>query len=83
MWSDLSAVQKALALVLGVAGLLAAIVGVIYIALPAHSIPHFFPSYSATTHHHATKHGIVALAAGVVLIVIAVVIVITGRRNRW
>ena len=81
MFTQLSAVSKVITIVLAVVGVVAIVVGVLYFALPAHSLPHFFPAYSARSHLHATKHGIAALALGVVLIVVAVIIAIWGRRG--
>jgi hypothetical protein len=81
MFTQLSAVSKVLTIVFAVEGVVAIVVGVLYVALPAHSLPHFIPAYSARTHLHATKHGIAALALGVVLIVVAVIIAVWGRRQ--
>ena len=83
MWTELAAWQKALIVVLVLAGILAIAAGVVYIALPAHSLPHFFPSYSAHTQKHATKHGIAVLVLGVVLIVLAWIVQISARRSRF
>ena len=49
--------KKALTVVFAVVGILAVLVGVIYVAEPAKSIPSFFPAYKAGSHFHATKHG--------------------------
>ena len=54
-----------LAVVLGVALI---VVGIIYFAEPAKSLPSFFPGHasgssSEATHHH-TKHGIAAVLVG-------------------
>ena len=81
MFTQLSAFSKVLTILFVVVGVVAVVVGVLYVALPAHSLPHFFPAYSARSHLHTTKHGIAALALGVVLIVVGVIIAIWGRRG--
>ena len=57
--------------VLAVLGILAVIVGIIYLAEPIHSLPSFFPGHAAhgQTHHHI--RGYLAIAAGVILLIIA------------
>ncbi len=83
MWTELAAWQKALIIVLAIAGVLAIAIGIAYIALPAHSLPHFFPAYTARTQKHATKHGIAALVLGVVLLVLAWIVQVAARRARF
>ena len=83
MWTALETWQKALVAILVIVGILAIAAGIVYIALPAHSLPHFFPAYGAKSLKHATKHGIVAIAVGVVLIVVAWLIGFTARRARF
>ena len=61
--------------------LLALAAGFMYLAIPAHSLPHFFPAYSAKGSKHGTKHGVAALVIGVVVLVIAAIIPITARRR--
>jgi uncharacterized membrane protein HdeD (DUF308 family) len=79
MWYDMAAWKKVLTVLLAIIGILAIVVGVIYIAEPAKSIPHFFPAYQAKSHFHATKHGAAAIVVGVVVLVIAVILVVTSR----
>jgi uncharacterized membrane protein HdeD (DUF308 family) len=70
--------SSAIRVVLAVLGILAIVVGVIYLVEPIHSLPSFFPGYSA--HGHGTHHirGYLAIAAGVILLIIAAV----ARRSR-
>ena len=84
MWSQMHPALKALSAVLAVVGLLAVIAGVMYLAMPAHSLPSFFPAHTKLVHDklHATKHGYAALVLGVVLIVAAVAVPSTVRRSR-
>jgi uncharacterized membrane protein HdeD (DUF308 family) len=83
MWQRLELWKKWTTIVLAVLGVLAILAGIIYIALPAKSIPHFFPDYTAHSHFHANKHGAVAIVFGVILIVIAVLIpIISNRADR-
>jgi uncharacterized membrane protein HdeD (DUF308 family) len=46
-------------------GVLLIVVGIVYFAQPAHSLPSFFPGHvsagDAEANHHHTKHGIAAL----------------------
>ncbi len=54
-----------LAIVLGIALI---VVGIVYFAEPAHSLPSFFPGHVSATDpeaaHHHTKHGIAAVLVG-------------------
>ena len=64
--------------ILVVIGILAIVVGVIYLKEPVHSLPSFFPGYSAhgKLHHH--DRGYIAIGVGVILLIIAAVV----RRSR-
>ena len=66
-------------IILVVLGILAVIVGILYLVEPVGSLPSFFPGYVAhgKIHHHT--RGYVAIAVGVVLIIIAAVV---GRSRR-
>jgi uncharacterized membrane protein HdeD (DUF308 family) len=75
----MTAAKKSLVVVLAIIGILGIVAGVIYVALPAKSLPSFFPDHSAHTHLHATKHGIAALVVGAVLLIVAVALVSTSR----
>jgi len=50
-----------LAIVLGVALI---VVGIVYFAEPAGSLPSFFPGHEAGSAHHHVKHGIAAVLVG-------------------
>ncbi len=55
-----------------VLGLALIVIGVIYIADTASSLPSFFPGHqSAATSHHHVKHGIAALVLGAGCFVLA------------
>jgi NADH:ubiquinone oxidoreductase subunit 5 (subunit L)/multisubunit Na+/H+ antiporter MnhA subunit len=66
-------------IVLVVLGILAVIVGIIYLVEPIHSLPSFFPGHAARgqTHHHI--RGYLAIAVGIILLIIAAV---AGRSRR-
>jgi hypothetical protein len=81
MLSALPSWQKVVVVVLALVGLLAIIAGIFYVALPAHSLPSFFPAHSAST-KHGTKHGVAALVVGVVLIGVAIAVVLTRKQGR-
>lgn len=80
MWSGLHPVLKVVAGALALVGLLAVIGGVMYLTMPSHSLPSFFPAHYAHSSVHAKKHGFAALALGVVLLVAAVAVPFTARR---
>ncbi|HEY8304870.1 MAG TPA: hypothetical protein VIG42_09835 [Solirubrobacteraceae bacterium] len=46
-------------------GIVLVVVAIVYFAVPAHSLPSFFPGHESTSgseaNHHHTKHGIAAL----------------------
>ncbi|MDX6480178.1 MAG: hypothetical protein QOG85_688 [Gaiellaceae bacterium] len=50
-----------LAVILGVALI---VVGIVYLAEPARSLPSFFPGHESGSSHHHVKHGIAALLVG-------------------
>ena len=50
-----------LAVILGIALI---VVGIVYLAEPARSLPSFFPGHDAGSTHHHTKHGIAAILVG-------------------
>lgn len=83
MWSELEIWQKIVVILFVIVGLLALAVGFVYLAVPAKSLPHFFPAYAAHSNRHGTKHAIVAFVAGVVLLAIAVIIPYSARRSRY
>jgi hypothetical protein len=65
--------------VLAVVGLVAVVVGILYLVEPVGSLPAFFPGYVAhgTIHHHT--RGYIAIAVGVILLIVAAV---AGRSRR-
>ena len=58
-------------LLLLVLGILAVVVGVIYLVEPIHSLPSFFPGYAAHVQGHHHIRGFAAIAVGIILLVIA------------
>lgn len=82
--NQLHPATKVLAVVLAVVGLVALVVGIVYLAVPAHSLPSFFPAHTTLKHDklHATKHGYAALALGIVLLVAAVALPAVERRSQ-
>jgi hypothetical protein len=73
--------MRALALVVGIIGILAIAAGIVYFTVPAHSLPSFMGTV-AHSHNHRTKRGTVAVIVGVVLLVVAVGMAIVDRRSR-
>jgi hypothetical protein len=57
--------NRALILPAVVVGLVLLVVGIIYIAEPAHALPSFFPGHQAGSTHHHVKHGILAIALAI------------------
>jgi NADH:ubiquinone oxidoreductase subunit 5 (subunit L)/multisubunit Na+/H+ antiporter MnhA subunit len=66
-------------IVLVVLGILAVVVGIIYLVEPIHSLPSFFPGHAAHKQGHHHIRGYVAIAVGVVLLIVAAV---AGRSRR-
>jgi hypothetical protein len=58
-------------IVLVVLGILALVVGVIYLVEPIHSLPSFFPGHAAHGRGHHHIRGYIAIAVGVVLLILA------------
>jgi uncharacterized membrane protein HdeD (DUF308 family) len=65
--------------VLVVLGVLAVVVGIIYLVEPVGSLPSFFPGHVAHGHIHHHTRGYIAIAIGIVLLIIAA---IAGRSRR-
>jgi len=65
--------NRALALVLAVVGILAIVVAIIYFAEPAKSLPSFIPGHIAGNTVHRWKRGVAAAVIGVVLLILAFV----------
>jgi uncharacterized membrane protein HdeD (DUF308 family) len=72
-------VSRLISIVLVVLGILAVIVGIIYLAEPVHSLPSFFPGYAAHGQGHHHIRGYVAIGVGVILLIIGVA---AGRSRR-
>ena len=68
-----------LSALIAVVGVLCLVVGVIYIAEPARSLPAFFPGHQAGLVHHHAKHGIAAMILG--LGVLAAAWISTGSKS--
>ena len=70
-------------LVLVVIGILAVIVGIIYLVEPIHSLPSFFPGHAlhGLTHHHI--RGYIAIAVGAVLLILAAITRRPRRRSAY
>jgi uncharacterized membrane protein YidH (DUF202 family) len=72
--------RQLVALVAVVLGIVLVVVGAIYWAEPAKSLPSFFPGHHAHSPHHHVKRAVVALVVGVILL--AVAWLQAGRRRR-
>jgi NADH:ubiquinone oxidoreductase subunit 5 (subunit L)/multisubunit Na+/H+ antiporter MnhA subunit len=70
---------RLVAVVLVVLGILAVVVGIVYLIEPIHSLPSFFPGAAAHGRGHHHIRGYIAIAVGVVLLIIAAV---AGRSRR-
>jgi NADH:ubiquinone oxidoreductase subunit 5 (subunit L)/multisubunit Na+/H+ antiporter MnhA subunit len=62
-----------------VLGILAVVVGIIYLIEPIHSLPSFFPGHTPHGQGHHHIRGYIAIAAGIILLIIAAV---AGRSRR-
>ena len=54
-----------------IVGLLLLVLGLVYIAEPASSLPSLIPGHEAGSAHHHVKHGIAALLVGLALLIFA------------
>ena len=59
-------------------GILAVVVGIIYVAEPIHALPSFFPGHAAHGQIHHHTRGYIAIAVGIILMIIAAI----PRRSR-
>lgn len=71
--------MRLLGWVLIIIGILALIVGIIYLVEPARSLPSFIPGHLASKAHHS-KRGIAGIVFGGVVFIIGAVL--AGRRPR-
>lgn len=62
-----------------VIGIIAVVVGVIYLIEPIHSLPSFFPGHAAHGQGHHHIRGYIAIAVGIILLIVAAV---AGRSRR-
>jgi len=65
--------------VLVVLGILAVVVGVIYLVEPIHSLPSFFPGHAPHGQGHHHIRGYIAIVVGIILLIIAAM---SGRSRR-
>jgi hypothetical protein len=63
--------DRTLAVLAVVIGIVLIVIGIVYWALPARSLPSFFPGHQAGSNHHHVKHGIAAFLLGVACLVFA------------
>ena len=71
--------SRSVRVVLVVLGIVAVVVGIIYLVEPIHSLPSFFPGHAAHGRGHHHIRGYVAIAVGIVLVIIAAA---AGRSRR-
>jgi NADH:ubiquinone oxidoreductase subunit 5 (subunit L)/multisubunit Na+/H+ antiporter MnhA subunit len=62
---------RSVRVVLVVLGILAVVVGIIYLVEPIHSLPSFFPGHAPRGQGHHHIRGYIAIAVGVILLIIA------------
>ena len=60
----MAAYQKYLVPLAVVLGIVLTVIGIVYFAEPARSLPSFFPGHEAGSTHHHVKHGIAAVLVG-------------------
>ncbi|HLI58004.1 MAG TPA: hypothetical protein VKY26_13350 [Actinomycetota bacterium] len=63
---------RAVMIVLVILGILAFVAGVIYLAVPAHALPSFYPGHIAGSNAHHDKRAAAGIVGGVVLVLVGV-----------
>jgi NADH:ubiquinone oxidoreductase subunit 5 (subunit L)/multisubunit Na+/H+ antiporter MnhA subunit len=63
--------SRSVRVVLVVLGILAVVVGIIYLVEPIHSLPSFFPGHAPHGQGHHHIRGYIAIAVGIILLIIA------------
>jgi NADH:ubiquinone oxidoreductase subunit 5 (subunit L)/multisubunit Na+/H+ antiporter MnhA subunit len=71
--------SRLVTVVLVVLGILAVVVGVIYLVEPIHSLPSFFPGHAPRGQGYHHIRGYIAIAVGIILLIFAW---IAGRFRR-
>jgi hypothetical protein len=74
--------DRLLALIAVAAGIVLVVIAVVYWALPAKSLPGFFPGHQAGSNHHHVKHGIAAFLVGLACLAYAWFQTGSGRSTR-
>lgn len=74
--AEMSGLVRVLLVVIGI---IAVVVGVIYLIEPIHSLPSFFPGHAAHGQGHHHIRGYIAIAVGIILLIVAAV---AGRSRR-
>jgi uncharacterized membrane protein YphA (DoxX/SURF4 family) len=68
--------------VLVLLGILAVVVGVIYLVEPIHSLPSFFPGHAPHGQGYHHIRGYIAIAVGIILLILAGIVRRSRRRRR-
>lgn len=74
--------SRLVGIVLVVLGILAVVVGVVYLVEPIHSLPSFFPGHALHGRGHHHIRGYVAIVVGVILLIIGALAGRSRRRRR-
>jgi len=74
--------RAVIATVVIIVGIVGIAVGAMYVSMPAHSLPSFFPGHIVHSNLKHTKRGIAGLAVGAVLVIVGVALFSTGRGRR-